>query len=333
MSAAALTVPKRKKKFNISRHYRPLIAYGALILLIILYRCFSDTVFQPAVISSTINQGMPLVITSIAQTLIILTGGIDLSIGPMVTLTNCIAATQMQPGVLPSIGVCLLTLVVGAGCGAFNGLLVAYGRLAPIIVTLATAAIFNGLALYVLPTPGGTVPEWYSNIVTSSLFGIIPYSLLILLFLVVAVWWPLKCSGLGQSIYAVGSNETSARMAGVNTRRAKLMAYTLAGALCGFAGLFLTSQTATGDATQGGVYTLNSIAATVIGGTAFTGGVGGAGGSIAGAYVFAIIPNFLFAAHVSPFMKELLQGAVLVFTIALSSVRIFRVKNQLDILR
>ena len=332
MSASGLVVPTRKK-FNISRHYRSLVAYGVLILLIIIYRSFSDIIFQPAVINSTINQGMPLVITSIAQTLIMLTGGIDLSIGPIVTLTNCVAATQMQDGFLPTIGVCIGTLAIGAACGAFNGALVAYGRLAPIIVTLATAALYNGLALYVLPTPGGYVPEWYSNALTGSLFNVIPNSLFVLLFVIVAVWWPLKSSKLGQWIYGVGSNETSARMAGVNTTRTKLAAYAIAGALCALAGLFLTAQTATGDATQGGSYTLNSIAAAVIGGTAFTGGVGGIAGSIAGAYVFAIIPNVLFAARVSPFMKELLQGAVLVVTIALSSARILREKNKLHILQ
>ena len=122
-------------------------------------------------------------------------------------------------------------------------------------------------------------------------------------------------------------------MSGVNVRRTKLLTYTMAGVLCALAGLMLTAQTASGDASQGGAYTLNSIAATVIGGTAFTGGVGGAGGSLAGAYVFAIIPSVLFAAKVSPFMKELLQGAILVLTIALGAARIFRVKNRLDIMR
>ena len=117
-------------------------------------------------------------------------------------------------------------------------------------------------------------------------------------------------------------------MSGVNVNRTKLLTYTMAGTLSALAALFLTAQTASGDATQGGVYTLNSIAATVIGGTSFTGGVGGAGGTIAGAYVFAIIPNVLFAARVSPFMKELLQGAILVITISLGAARVFRVQES-----
>jgi len=331
MTEVSNSIPK--KKFSIMRHYRPLIAYAALILLLIVYRSLSPIVFRLPVITAMFNQGMALAITSIAQTMVILTAGIDLSIGSIVTLSNCVAVTNMQPGVAPTLGVVILVLLVGSLAGAINGFLVAFGRLPPIIVTLATASIFNGIALYVLPNPGGFVPEWYTNALTGRVFDVIPTALILLIVLFVFVWTPLKRSPLGQAIYAVGSSEASARMSGVNVRRTKLLTYTFAGTLCALAALFLTAQTASGDATQGGVYTLNSIAATVIGGTSFTGGVGGAAGTIAGAYVFAIIPNVLFAARVSPFMKELLQGAVLVITISLGAARVFRVKNRLDIMK
>lgn len=322
-----------KKKLNVARYFRPLLAYIVLILLILVYRALSPVVFRLPVMTAMLNQGMALAITSMAQTLVILTAGIDLSIGSIVTLSNCVAATQMQPGIAPNLGVVLLVLLVGSACGLLNGFLVAYGRLAPIIVTLATSSIFNGLALYVLPNPGGFVPEWYSNTLTGRIFDIVPTALLILIFLFVLVWTPLKRSPLGQSIYAVGSSESSARMSGLNVQRTKLLTYTIAGTLSSMAALFLAAQTASGDATQGGVYTLNSIAATVIGGTSFTGGVGGFGGTLAGAYVFAIIPNVLFAARVSPFMKELLQGAILVLTISLGAARVFQVKNRLEIMK
>jgi len=327
------TEPVSRKKPNIMRYFRPLLAYIVLALLIIVYRALSPVVFRLPVITAMLNQGMALAITSMAQTLIILTAGIDLSIGSIVTLSNCVAATQMQSGVAPTFGVVVLVLLVGSACGFLNGFLVAYGRLAPIIVTLATSSIFNGLALYVLPNPGGFVPEWYTNLLTGRLFDIVPTALIILIVLFLFIWTPLKRSPLGLSIYAVGSSESSARMSGLNVRRTKLLTYTIAGALCSMAALFLAAQTASGDATQGGVYTLNSIAATVIGGTSFTGGVGGFGGTLAGAYVFAIIPNVLFAARVSPFMKELLQGAILVLTISLGAARVFQVKNRLEIMK
>ncbi len=333
-AAHAVEMTERKKKGSaFSRHYRILLAYGVLVGLIIIYRILFERVFTLPVLTNTMNQGMALAITSMAQTLVILTSGIDLSIGSIVTLSNVIAATQMQAGVAPTILVCIVTLIVGALAGAFNGVLVAYGRLAPIIVTLATSSIFNGIALYVLPRPGGNVPEWYTDLLTGRAFSLIPAALILLILIVVLFWVPLKRSPLGQAIYAVGSSESSARMSGVNTTRTKLLTYSLAGMLSALAGLLLTAQTATGDASQGGAYTLNSIAATVIGGTAFTGGVGGVGGSIAGAYVFSIIPNVLFAARVSPFMKEFLQGAILVLTIAVGAARVFRIKNRLDILR
>jgi ribose transport system permease protein len=322
-----------KKKFNIMRSFRPLLAYGVLLLLLIIYGILWPFAFKLPLITANINQGVALAITSMAQTLVILTAGIDLSIGSIVTLSNCVAVTQMQPGVAPTLGVVVLVLLVGSSAGFLNGVLIAYGRLAPIIVTLATASIFNGIALYVLPNPGGFVPEWYTDALTGRLFGVIPMALIILIGLMFLVWVPLKRSPLGQAIYAVGSSESSARMSGVNVRRAKLATYTIAGTLSALAGLFLTAQTASGDATQGGVYTLNSIAATVIGGTSFFGGVGGFGGTLAGAYVFAIIPNVLFAARVSPFMKEFLQGAILVVAISLGAARVFRVKNRLEIMK
>lgn len=322
-----------KKKFNIMRYFRPLLAYIVLILLLLVYRAYSPVVFKLPVITAMFNQGMALAITSMAQTLVILTAGIDLSIGSIVTLSNCVAATQMQPGIAPTLGVVILVLLVGSLCGLLNGVLVAYGRLAPIIVTLATSSIFNGIALYVLPNPGGFVPEWYTNLLTGRVFDIIPTALIILIALFLFVWTPLKRSPLGQAIYAVGSSESSARMSGLNVQRTKLLTYTIAGMLCSMAALFLAARTASGDAQQGGVYTLNSIAATVIGGTSFTGGVGGFGGTLAGAYVFAIIPNVLFAARVSPFMNELLQGAILVLAISLGAARVFRVKNRLEIMK
>jgi ribose transport system permease protein len=331
--ARAGDVVERRKRSAFSRHYRLLLAYGVLLALLIIYYLLFPRVLSLPVITNTLNQGMALAITAMAQTLVILTAGIDLSIGSIVTLANVIAATQMRQGVPLTAGVCVLTLGVGALAGALNGALVASGRLAPIIVTLATSSIFHGVALYVLPRPGGNVPEWYTNLLTGRAFDIVPAALILLILIIVFVWVPLKRSPLGQAIYAVGSSESSARMSGVNTRRTKLLTYTLAGTLSALAGLLLTAQTATGEASQGGAYTLNSIAATVIGGTAFSGGVGGAGGSIAGAYIFSIIPNVLFAARVSPFMKELLQGAILVLTIAVGAARVFRIKNRLDILR
>lgn len=331
--ARADEVVERKKRSLFSRHARIILAYGVLLLVSIVYYLLFPRLLSLPVITNTLNQGLALAITAMAQTLVILTSGIDLSIGSITTLANVIAATQMKPGVPPTIAVCILTLFVGALAGACNGALVAYGRLAPIIVTLATSSIFHGIALYVLPKPGGNVPEWYTNLLTGRAFDIIPAALILLVLIVLIFWVPLKRSKLGQAIYAVGSSESSARMAGVNTTRTKLLTYTLAGMLAALAGLLLTAQTATGDASQGASYTLNSVAATVIGGTAFTGGVGGIGGSIAGAYVFSIIPNVLFAARVSPFMKELLQGAILVLTIGVGAARVFRMKNRLDILR
>src|SRR5690606_16932109 len=144
--------------------------------------------------------------------------------------------------------------------------------------------IYSGLALYIRPDPGGFVPSFYASLLTSPR-GYVPSAAFVLAALLLLIWLPLKRSRLGQAIYAVGSNEEAAYMSGINVATTKVAAYTIAGVLAAAAGLFLTAQTTSGDATIGHVYTLNSIAAVVLGGTLLTGGFGGMAGPVASAFV------------------------------------------------
>jgi ribose transport system permease protein len=262
---------------------------------------------------------------------VILTGGVDLSVGPLIALTNSIAASLMtdDPGRVAL--VVLLVLGIGTLCGLINGLAVAYGRLQPIVVTLATASVFTGCALFIRPRPGGFVPEWFTDALTTSVRGIIP-SALILLALLIGLWLLFKRSRLGVSIYAIGSSEGAAFMSGISVPRAKVAAYTLAGIASATAGLFFTAQTATGSALSGNVFTLNSVAAVVIGGTSLAGGRGGYIGTIAGAYVISVIVSVLFFLQVSPFYQSMFQGGILLIAVAIGSLRVLRVKNRLEVL-
>jgi len=261
----------------------------------------------------------------------VLTGGVDLSVGPVVALTNSVAASIMGE----SGGSVLLTflgvLLIGGLCGMINGLLVAFGRLQPIVVTLATASIYGGLALFIRPNPGGFVPEWYTELLTGTTGGVFPASLA-LLALLVALWIPFRRTRLGVNIYAVGSSEGAAYMSGLNVVWTKVGAYTLTGILSALAGLFYTAQTATGDALSGNIYTLNSVAAVVLGGTSLAGGTGGFIGTIAGAYVISIIVSVLFFLQVSPFYQNVFQGGILLLVVALSSLHVLRIKNRLEVL-
>jgi ribose transport system permease protein len=233
----------------------------------------------------------------------------------------------------------LVALFVGALGGFVNGALVAYGRLQPIIVTLATASIWSGIALYIRPTPGGYIPPDFSELLTGSAFqshgppGVppVPKGAFVVAGLIV-FWLIFRQTRLAVSIFAIGSSEGSAYMSGVNVERAKVLAYTLAGLAAGVAGLMVSAQTATGNAAvaTSGNLTLNTIAAVVLGGASLMGGAGSFLGALAGAYVIAIIPNVLFFYGVSPFYQQLFQGSILLVAVSLGAIGVFRIRNRLE---
>ncbi len=319
----------RRRRSFFGRNAPVLLAYLAFVILMGTYIGLLPR-FSGAQAISIANQGMTLAIASLGQTLVILTGGVDLSVGPLIALTNSVAASLMSDDPVRVALVVLLVLIVGMACGALNGILIAYGRLQPIVVTLATSSIYTGCALFVRPRPGGYVPEWFTDALTTSVAGI--PSALILLAVLVALWLAFRRTRLGVSLYAIGSSEGAAFMSGISPARAKVAAYTLAGLSSAVAGLFFTAQTATGSALSGNVFTLNSVAAVVLGGTSLAGGRGGYIGTIAGAYVISVIVSVLFFLQVSPFYQSMFQGGILLLAVAIGSLQLLRVKNRLEVL-
>lgn len=278
------------------------------------------------------NQGVALAFAAMAQTVVVLIGGLDLSVGAIVALTNCVASVFVNGSPFEIALGCLAVMATGAGCGMLNGLIVVYGGIQPIIATLATAAIYTGCAYLIRPIPGGEISEALSDALTYETFGVLPTSLLILLAAVVIIWIPFKNSMLGRGCYAVGSSTSAAYASGVNVNRAKMAAFILAGLLASLGGLFLSMQTLSGDAQLGADYTLKSIAAVVIGGTSLLGGAGGVIGSIFGAYILRTINGVLLFAGASPLAQPLFEGLVLLAAISVGAVRVLRVKNRLDLM-
>ena len=266
--------------------------------------------------TSIVNTAMPTVLVAVGQTIVVLTRGIDLSVGGVVDLSNTLAATQMQDSVASMVGWSLAILAIGAAFGALNGVLVAYGRLQPILVTLATLAILQGLALRALPEPGGVIPPSYSDALANP-GG--PWSLLFVLAVALG-WLLLRRATIGVRIFAIGNDEQAARAHGIPVRRVKVVAYALSGLLAAASGLFLSATTTGGDATAGDVYILTSIAAVVLGGISFFGGRGSALGAIAGAFVLTILTNVLFFAGIDPLYQSFFQGLFLVVAVLLGAV-------------
>lgn len=312
---------------------------GAIFALVLFVAMFAIYVVKNGVglrvglVTAVANKGVLLALVAIAQTLPILTGGLDLSVGMTFVLTNCIASALLNgPPWIIVLGV-IAVVLTGVICGAVNGILIVYGRLQPIIATLATSAIYYGLALTIRPIPGGTIDPVVS-VLTTQLFGVVPTSLVVLLTVVLIVWVPFQLSMTGRGCYAVGSSESAARMTGINIQRSRLIAYILCGLLASLAGLLLTAMTLSGDASvsSGGTYTLSSIAAVVIGGTSLMGGTGGAIGSIFGAFVLRSVSDLLFVFDIDPLVQPFIQGLILLAAVSLGAVRVLRAPNRLQFL-
>jgi ribose transport system permease protein len=322
----------------VARNGRLLFVWALLLALILAYISVVPQ-FRPREQRTLVNSGMTLAVASLGQTMVVLTGGIDLSLGPMVSLTNSLTSelTDKEAPATSMAVAAAAALAVGSLGGLINGALVAYGRLQPIIVTLATGSIWTGIALYIRPTPGGFIPLEFSNLLTGTAevpvgaggTTAIPRGAFLLLALVV-FWVLFRRSRLATRIYAVGSSEGAAYLSGVNVQRAQLAAYTLAGFAAGCAGLVNSAQTATGNALGGAIFTLNSIAAVVLGGASLAGGAGSFLGTLAGAYVIAIIPSVLQFYGVSSFYKDLVQGSILLLAVALGAIGLLRIRNRLD---
>jgi ribose transport system permease protein len=262
----------------------------------------------------------------------VITAGIDLSVGAILVLTNCIASMVVTGNAFETTLGVLFVLLVGAACGALNGLIVIYGRLQPIVATIGTGAIFFGIALILRPLPGGTVNETLADAMTGKVFGIVPASLLMLLAIVLVIWLPFCSSVIGRAAYASGSSETAAYMSGMPIRRGKFAAYTLGGLLASIGGLFLTFFTYSGQASSAtaSTYTLLSIAAVVLGGVSLFGGRGSAIGAIFGAFAFRAIGDLMFVFDFDALWQPLFQGVILLLAVSIGAIGLWRVRNRLE---
>lgn len=316
----------------IGRNNGVLIAVAVFLIMFTIYISNHPAGFTVDVVTTAANKGVLLALVAMAQTIPVLTGGLDLSVGMIFVFCNCVASWVVVGEPLAMAGGILLVLLAGALAGLVNGIVVVYGRLQPIITTLATGAIYFGLALRLRPISGGDVEGDLPDFMTGDLFDTVPTSLVLLLVVVLVIWLPFRRSEVGRGCYAAGSAEGAAYMSGVKLGRSKLVAYVLSGLLAAIAGLLLTFITSSGEASapSGGTYTLNSIAAVVIGGTSLFGGSGSAIGSIFGAFVLRTISDLLFVFDLPPLWQPLFEGCILLLAVSLGAARILRLRNRLE---
>jgi ribose transport system permease protein len=330
-------------------------AVALLLVLYTLYHILHPRGFSSAVFVQNGNESVAIGFVAMAQTLPVLLGGLDLSVGAVMTLAACIASELVDGTPLQIVGGMILTLLSGTLFGLMNGLIIVYGRIQAIIATLATGAIAIGLALLVRPSPGGSIDGDLNWALTNALwdladtyglaqngeaawfrpFANLPVPFLILFGVAILVWIPFKRSLTGRTVYAIGSAEGAAYMSGLPVDRARIAAFTLAGFFAACGGLYLAIQTSSGnaDVTQAGAYTLNSIAAVVLGGTSLLGGVGGAIGSLVGAMILRVISFYFRILAIDPLLQPLIEGVVLLLAVSLGALRTLRVRNRMELFR
>jgi ribose transport system permease protein len=304
----------------VSQNIGLLLVFALLAAAVILY-CVFFWIRQQSLpgnfeLTSTVNNTMPLAMAAIGQTIVVLTRGLDLSVGGIIDLTNALAAVHIQDNAGSMLGWTALVLLVGAALGLVNGLLVGVGRLQPIVVTLATLSIFQGLAIRVLPQPGGAIPPSYTAALVDPNN---PWALLYLA-LCVLLWLAFRRSALGVAIFAIGNDEGAARANGIKVVQGKVIAYTLSGVFAAAGGLFLAATATAGDATSGNGFTLSSIVAVVLGGVNLFGGRGSAVGAIAGAFVTTMIVNILFFSEIDPLYQSFYEGLFLIIAVVAGAV-------------
>ena len=269
---------------------------------------------------------LPLAFAAAAQAVIVIAGGIDLSIGSVMALTSVVAATSMEGQSAEfAVVIVLLTLVLGLALGGINGALIVRTRVPDIIVTLAMSFVWAGFALLVLNVPGGGAASWLTDIVLGSVGSEwIPKAAVLLLVLVTIIWVPLKRSRLGLWMYAVGSSKLAAFRSGVPVDRAKFAAYAVGGLFAALGGLSLTASTGNGNPIPGPEYTLLSVAAVVLGGVSLAGGRGGLFGPIVAVLILSLLKTDLAFLKLNSNLATVAQGVILVAVVMVGTLIQFR---------
>ena len=293
----------------------PVVAAAVLALMLIIYAFFAS-LFSSFTLQALSNDTAPLALAAIGETLVVLTGGVDLSVGAVIGLVNVLLATRLTGQGGHDVLWVVLTLLIATGCGLLNGVLVAYVRLQSIIVTIATLFIFSGIALGVLPQPGGMVPRSFTDLLTG--VTVIPRGLIVILLAAVA-WLILRRTRLGAALYSIGGDREAARMSGIPIERRLVATYALAGLFYGLAGVFYTAQTGSGDPGTATSFLLAPFIAVVLGGTRFGGGEGSGIGSIIGAFIVTMLIANIFVLGVNTFSTGLVEGIVLALAVLLNT--------------
>src|SRR5512139_599184 len=299
-------------------------AFFALILLVV--ALVVNFILQPNLFArDTLNSNMrvflPLVLLAAGQAIVIIGGGIDISVGSIVSIINTILATRVGLEGSPEMmwKYVALSLLVGALAGAVNGFFVAFLRLQPIITTYATSFLYAGVALYILPNPGGGIPARIAELYRNTSPVGLPLAFFVI-GIVLLAWAYIRAMRFGNYLYAVGGRALAAYETGVPVTTVQFSTYVISGFMAALAGIAITMLSGSGNAEIGASMTLNSITAVVIGGTAMSGGVGGVAGPVMGAITLSLIQNIISFAHINTWWETFVKAIIIVIALAMPGI-------------
>jgi ribose transport system permease protein len=265
---------------------------------------------------------LPIALLSMGQAVIIIGGGINLAIGAEAVLINCLSAKYMEgTSFTTSVLLAIFFIAVGALIGAITGWIVSASGIADIVVTLATSFLLVGIAMFVMPQPGGGINQGVADLIGGKDPNFIPPLVWLILPLIV-IWIPLYRSRTGIAMYAIGSNKDAAFLSGVNVNRTRIKLYAVGGLFAGLSGVVLTGITLSASpfATISNTATLNSVAGAVLGGVSLAGGVGGLAGPAMAALILYFIPTILLANGIDPAYSQIITGALTIFVVLLGGL-------------
>jgi len=303
-----------------------LFALILLVLSLVINLILQPNMFAKETLNSNMRVFLPIILMAIGQAIVILGGGIDISVGGIVSIVNTVLATRvgLQGSPEEMWKYIFVSLLIGLLAGAINGFFIAYLRLQPIITTYATSFLYAGLALFILPNPGGGIPASIAALYRDSTPLNLP-----LAFYVVAIflllWLYISSMRYGRFLFAVGGKREAAYETAVPVTMVQFSTYVISGLMAAFSGIAITMLSGSGNGEIGGPMTLNSITAVVIGGNAMSGGVGGVTGPVMGAITLGIIQNIISFANINTWWETLIKATIIVVALAApGAINLFR---------
>ena len=299
-----------QNKFALPFGLRDVGTLLGLVVIVVVFSILSPNFLTQQNILNILQQSSINACVALGMTLVIIAGGIDLSVGPTAAIAAVVVAVLMAAGAPIAVAI-PLALIVGMTAGAFNGVLVAYGGLQPFIVTLGTLSLYRAIALiYTGGNPIFGIPAEFRALTNSSILGV-PSPVLIIAVLALVIWVVLNKTPLGEYFLAVGGNQEASRIAGVPVALTKIASYVISGGLASVAGLILVGRLGAADPTLGNLWELDAIAAAAIGGASLMGGKGSIVGTLLGAIILGSLRNGLTLLNVQAFYQLLATGIII----------------------